>query len=79
MVAASRAWGCHIALRLGTSFAFHNQRVGSVLPGMRSNAAPLFVFARVAKSSEVVPILADKTAEYKAVDRRRLLTENGLS
>jgi hypothetical protein len=43
---------------------------------MRSNAAPLF--ARVAKSSEGLPILPDKTAEYKATYRRRLLTENGL-
>ncbi len=43
---------------------------------MRSNAAPLF--ARVAKSSEGWPILPDKTAEYKAIDRRRLLTENRL-
>jgi hypothetical protein len=25
-----------------------------------------------------LPILPDKTAEYKAIDRRRLLTENGL-
>jgi hypothetical protein len=31
------------------------------------------------KSSEGSPVLPDKTAEYKAIDRRRRLTENGLS
>jgi hypothetical protein len=44
---------------------------------MRSNAASLF--ERVAKGFGGLPILPDKTAEYIAIDRRRLRTENGLS
>jgi hypothetical protein len=44
---------------------------------MRSNAAP--PFERVAKVFGGLPILPDKTAEYKATCSRRRLTENGLS
>src|SRR5260370_32513039 len=44
---------------------------------MRSNAASLF--ERVAKGFGGLPILPHKTAEYLAIDRRRLRTENGLS
>jgi hypothetical protein len=35
--------------------------------------------ARCSPRKDALPILPDKTAEYKAIDGRRLLTENGLS
>jgi hypothetical protein len=86
-------WGCPLIDDLGMVPAFNMLGRGNRLHGkgfgMMQNLVdpsagwgyPLQCSPTVRAGGKVfggLPILPDKTAEYKAIDRRRLLTENGL-